>query len=110
MAHNHIPKQKISTAKKTKQWGIDCVKGFIKESTFSATGKHDLLKLYEAYNGQMRESDYNYVANPYNSSSGKKRNFPAKLRNYNIIKPVIDLLIGEKTQRPSNYMVTVSNS
>jgi len=110
MAHNHIPKQKISTAKKTKQWGIDCVKGFIKESTFSATGKHELLKFYEAYNGQMKESDYNYVVNPYNSNDGRKRNFPAKLRNYNIIKPVIDLLIGEKTQRPSNYMVTVSNS
>lgn len=109
MAHNHIPKQKIVASKKNKQWRIDCVKGYIKESTFAATGKHDLLKLYEAYNGQMSESEYNYVTNPYNSQGHQKRNFPAKLRNYNIIKPVVDLLLGEKTARPSNYMVTVSN-
>lgn len=108
MAKNHIPKQKVSTAKKTKQWGIDTVKGFIQESNFNMNGKHDLLKFYEAYNGHMDQSDYNYVTNPYNSP-GKQRNFPAKLRNYNIIKPVVDLLLGEKTGRPSNYMVTVSN-
>jgi len=109
MAHNHIPKQKIPRSKKTEQWGIDCVKGYIKESTFAATGKHELLKYYEAYNGQMNESDYNYVTNPYNSQGQQKRNFPAKLRNYNIIKPVVDLLLGEKTTRPNNFMVTVSN-
>ena len=109
MAHNHIPKQKISRRKKTKQWGIDSVKGFIKESTFSATGKHDLLQFYEAYNGHMNESDYNYVTNPYNTQHNQKRNFPARLRNYNIIKPVVDLLLGEKTNRPNNYMVSVTN-
>lgn len=109
MAHNHIPKQKVTRKKKTKQWGIDCVKGFIKESTFSATGKHDLLKYYEAYNGQMTDSDYNYVTNPYNTKGKATRNFPARLRNYNIIKPVVDLLLGEKTSRPKNYMVTVTN-
>jgi hypothetical protein len=110
MAHNHIPKQKVPRSKKTKQWGIDCVKGFIKESTFAATGKHSLLRYYEAYNGQMQETDYNYVTNPYNSQGHQKRNFPAKLRNYNIIKPVVDLLLGEKTTRPNNFMVTVSNA
>jgi hypothetical protein len=109
MAHNNIPKQKIPKSKKTEKWGIECVKGYIKESTFGATGKHELLKFYEAYNGQMKESDYNYVTNPYNSQGQQKRNFPAKLRNYNIIKPVVDLLLGEKTTRPNNFMVTVSN-
>ncbi len=108
MSKNHIPKQKVSRAKKTKTWGINSVKGFIQESNFNMTGKHDLLKFYEAYNGHMNEGDYNYVTNPYNTP-GKQKNFPAKLRNYNIIKPVIDLLLGEKTSRPSNFMVTVSN-
>ena len=75
MANNHIPKQKIPRSKKTEKWGIECVKGFIKESTFSATGKHDLLKLYEAYNGHMTENEYNYVTNPYNSQSQQKETF-----------------------------------
>lgn len=106
---NFIPRQKLKRSKKTKQWGKDCVEGFINQSSFLQNSKSDLLRYYEAYNGVLAEKDYNYVTNPYNSQAGKKRNFPAKLRNYNIIKPVVDLLLGEKTQRPSNYSVTVTN-
>tara|TARA_R110002020_G_scaffold178255_1_gene371200 strand:- start:294 stop:2435 length:2142 start_codon:yes stop_codon:yes gene_type:complete len=32
------------------------------------------------------------------------------MRNYPIIKPIIDLLLGEKSKRPLNYTVTVQNS
>ena len=106
---NHIPKQKLKRSKKTKAWGKDCVEGYINQSSFVMNSKSDLLRFYEAYNGTLDEKDYNYVTNPYNSQAGKKRNFPAKLRNYNIIKPVVDLLLGEKTQRPSNFQVTVTN-
>jgi hypothetical protein len=106
---NFIPRQKLKRSKKTKQWRKECVEGFINQSSFMQNSKTDLLKYYEVYNGELAESDYNYVTNPYNSQAGKMRNFPAKLRNYNIIKPVIDLLLGEKTQRPSNYVVTVTN-
>jgi len=106
---NFIPKQKLKRSKKTKQWGIDSLEGYINQSTFVQSSKSDLLRFYEAYNGELAEADYNYVTNPYNSQAGKKRNFPAKLRNYNILKPVVDLLLGEKSQRPSNYQVTVSN-
>lgn len=107
--NKHIPRQKLKSTKKTKQWRQDCVEGYINQSTFLQNSKSDLLRYYEAYNGSLNEKDYNYVTNPYNSQAGKKRNFPAKLRNYNIIKPVVDLLLGEKTQRPSNYTVTVTN-
>lgn len=107
--NKHIPRQKLKSTKKTKQWRKDCVEGYINQSTFLQNSKSDLLRYYEAYNGTLNEKDYNYVTNPYNSQAGKKRNFPAKLRNYNIIKPVVDLLLGEKTQRPSNYTVTVTN-
>jgi hypothetical protein len=106
---NFIPKQKLKSTKKTKQWRKDNVEGFINQSSFMRDTKLDLLKFYEAYNGELNEKDYNYVTNPYNSQAGKKRNFPARLRNYNIIKPVVDLLLGEKTQRPANFQVTVTN-
>lgn len=106
---NFIPKQKLKRSKKTKQWGKDCVEGYIGQSTFVQDSKSDLLRYYEAYNGELKDTDYNYVTNPYNSAAGKKRNFPAKLRNYNIIKPVVDLLMGEKSQRPANFQVTVTN-
>ena len=106
---NFIPKQKLKSTKKTKQWRKDNVEGFINQSSFMKNNKMDLLRFYEAYNGELNEKDYNYVTNPYNSQAGKKRNFPARLRNYNIIKPVVDLLMGEKSQRPANFQVTVTN-
>jgi hypothetical protein len=109
LSKNHIPKQKLKRSKKTKKWGKESIEGFINQSTFVQSSKSELLKFYETYNGNLAEQDYNYVTNPYNSQAGKKRNFPAKLRNYNIIKPVVDLLLGEKSNRPSNYQVTVTN-
>lgn len=105
-----IPKQKIPTSQKTEDWGKKCIEAYIAESSFSTTDKAGLIDLYEVYNGVLNESQYNYVTNPYNSEAWKKRNFPAKLRNYNIIKPVVDLLLGEKAKRPSNYQVVVRNA
>lgn len=105
-----IPKQKLPSSKKNQEWGEKCVQAYIAESSFSTTDKAGLVDLYEAYNGELDESKYNYVTNPYNSEKWKKRNFPAKLRNYNIIKPVVDLLLGEKAKRPANYQVIVRNA
>jgi hypothetical protein len=105
-----IPKQKLPRSKKTKKWGEECIKAFINRSSFSTSTKHTLQTYYEAYNGNLKESDYNYVVNPYNSESWAKKNFPARLRNYNIIKPVVDLMLGEKAKRPVAYQVVVRNA
>ena len=108
--NNNIPKQKVKSSKKNKEWREQCVKGFINKSKFGSSEKATLKKYYDAYNGNLKESDYNYVINPYNSENSKKRNFPARLRSYNIIRPVVDLLMGEKAVRPSNYQVVIRNS
>lgn len=105
-----IPKQKISRSRKTKDWAKDCIRAFINRSSFSTSTKHTLQTYYEAYNGNLREADYNYVTNPYNSEAWAKKNFPARLRNYNILKPVVDLLLGEKAKRPLAYQVVVRNA
>ena len=83
---------------------------FIDRSHFSNQHKSKLHKYYDAYNGNMSEADYNYVINPYNSEKHKTKGFPAKLRSYNIIKPVVDLLIGEQAKRPFSHQVVVRNS
>lgn len=105
-----IPKQKISRSKKTKKWAEESIRAFIYRSSFSTSTKHTVQKYYEAYNGNLQESDYNYVTNPYNSEAWAKKNFPARLRNYNILKPVVDLLLGEKAKRPLAYQVVVRNA
>jgi len=112
---SQIPKQKISTSKKTDEWAKKCLDAYIEESSFADGSRSDLLSLYRLYNGQIDKSAYSYVLNPYNSpnSTGKTRNFPAKLRNYNIVKPVVDLLVGEKAKRSNgftDFQVVVRNA
>jgi len=103
-----LPKQRIPYSQKTKKWREECVEAYINLSKFGVSERRSYLKsLYDYYNGVIDEQDYRYVLKPY----GKTRNnFPSKLRNYPIIKPIIDLLIGEKAKRPLNYTVTVTNS
>ena len=109
MGYNKIPRQKLSITRKDKKWGEECVEAFINLSN-SGSGysqKKDSLKiLYDYYNGVIDEGDYNYVLKPYGKS---RKNFPSEMRNYPIIKPIIDLLLGEKSKRPLNYTVTVQN-
>jgi len=105
--HN-IPQQRVTLRSKTKKWREECVEAFMGLSKFGASERRgDLKALYEYYNGTIDEADYNYVLKPYGKT---RQNFPSKLRNYPIIKPIIDLLLGEKSKRPLNYTVTVSNA
>lgn len=104
----NIPKQRIPLSQKTTKWREDCLDAFINLSKFGLSERRSHLKsLYDYYNGEVAEEDYKYVLKPY----GKTReNFPSKMRNYPIIKPIIDLLLGEKSKRPLNYSVVVKNA
>ena len=102
-----IPQQKLPLSKKNKKWRESCLEAFIDLSNQGVNQrKDDLKRLYDYYNGVILEDDYRYVTQPYGKS---RNNFPSKMRNYPIIKPIIDLLLGEKSKRPLNYTVTVQN-
>ena len=110
MGYDKIPRQKLPISKKTKKWRESCVEAYIDLSDSGIgphTRKEDLRMLYDYYNGVIDEADYNYVLKPYGKS---RKNFPSSMRNYPIIKPIIDLLLGEKSKRPLNYTVTVQNA
>jgi hypothetical protein len=108
LGSNKIPQQKLSLKKKNKTWREACVEAYIDLSTSGYSERRDWLKtLYDYYNGVIDEADYRYVLKPYGKT---RQNFPSKMRNYPIIKPIIDLLLGEKSKRPLNYTVTVQNS
>jgi hypothetical protein len=103
----HIPKQRVPLSQKDEKWKKDCVDAFINLSKFGISERRAYLRsLYDYYNGVIDEEDYNYVLKPYGKT---RKNFPTKLRNYPIIKPIIDLLLGEKSKRPLEYSVTVQN-
>ena len=110
MGYDKIPRQKLPISKKTKAWKESCVEAYIDlsdQGTGYASHKDSLKRLYDYYNGKIDEVDYKNVLKPY----GKTRsNFPSQMRNYPIIKPIIDLLLGEKSKRPLNFSVVVKNA
>ena len=110
MGYEKIPRQKLPMSKKTETWRKECVEAYIDlsdQGTGYSSTKEDLTRYYEYYSGIIDEGDYRYVLQPYGKS---RKNFPSQMRNYPIIKPIIDLLLGEKSKRPLNYTVTVQNS
>ncbi len=106
-SNHQIPQQRLPLSRKNRKWREQCVEAFIDISRFGLSERKSFLKsLYDYYNGVIDETDYKHVLKPY----GKRReNFPSKLKNYPIIKPIIDLLAGEKSKRPINFTVTVKN-
>ena len=110
MGYDKIPRQKLSLRKKDKKWRESCVEAFIdlsNQGTGYSTNKDNLKRLYDYYNGTIDEDDYKHVLKPYGKS---RSNFPSKMRNFPIIKPIIDLLLGEKSKRPLNFSVVVKNA
>jgi hypothetical protein len=111
MANNYeFPKQKISNKKKDEEFHILCAEALIKEASFNNSDKTRIKMNYDAANNEIDDATYKYVTNPYNSDFTKKLNFPAKIRNYPIISPIISLLMGEKSKRPKNYQVIATNA
>lgn len=100
-----FPVQKLPLSKKDEPWRKACVDVLISRegSTFiNGRARRDLIRInYDLYNGIFNEDDFKYVINPFNVQDG----FPAHPQNFNIIKPKVDLLIGEDTKRPFNFRV-----
>lgn len=108
-----FPQQQLPASKKDKAWKHANIDFFISEGSFNSSDNTNIQKLYEAYNGQIDSGEYNYVTDPYgrkNIPGAKPWNYPAKIRNFNILKPVVDLLMGEKSKRYMNFQVVARNS
>lgn len=104
--NNSFPQQKLPLSKKTTQWQHDCVNYIIAEGNIVSGGQsrpyHEELRVYyNLYNSIFDEKDFKTVTNPYKVEDG----FPATPQDFNIIRPKVDLLIGEETKRPLNFRV-----
>lgn len=106
---SEFPVQKLPMSKKNDEWRRACVDTLISRegSTFvSGRSRKDTLRInYDLYNSIFSEDDFKHIVNPFNVDEG----FPAHPQNFNIIKPKIDLLIGEETKRPFNFKVFSTN-
>ena len=105
--NSSFPRQKLPLKKKTEQWQHDCVNYIIGESNVVSGGGQsktrfgEMQTYYDLYNSIFDEKDFKRITNPFKVEDG----FPASPQDFNIIRPKIDLLIGEETKRPLNFRV-----
>jgi len=101
-----FPAQQLSISQKTKEWREKCVDGIVGRAG-GATEERDRMQTnYDLYNGIFNEADLKYVTNPFKVDDS----FPASLQNFNIIRPKINLILGEESKRPNNILVYQTNS
>lgn len=103
------PQQRLPKSQKNKEWREKCVEYYNQQTTAMFESRSKFAKLYRLANGDLDEEDYRYVTNPYNTVKEELQRFPAKIRNYDIITPIVNLLIGEKARRPFNFQVFCHN-
>lgn len=104
--NSRFPQQKLPLSKKTEKWQHDCVNYIIGEGNIVSGGQThtqfgELQTYYNLYNSIFDEKDFKKITNPFKVKDG----FPATPQDFNIIRPKIDLLIGEETKRPMNFRV-----
>ncbi len=104
--NSYFPQQKLPLSKKNEQWQHDCVNYIIGEGNVVSGGVTktkfgEMQTYYNLYNSIFDEKDFKRITNPFKVEDG----FPATPQDFNIIRPKIDLLIGEETKRPMNFRV-----
>jgi len=104
-----FPVQKRPLREKTKVWRETSVDGIIGRMGLGRVGaisRRDTMAInYDLYNSKFNKDDLKYIVDPFEVGD----TFPASPQEFNIIRPKIDLLIGEETKRPFNYMLIQTN-
>jgi len=104
-----VPYQMLPVKKKNDEWKKQTVDAYISKFYFGNNNnikRRQQMKIaYDLYNSIFDERDLKYVTDPFKVNDS----FPATLQNYNIIKPKIDLLMGEETKRPFSFKVAQTN-
>lgn len=110
---NSMPQQKLSSRKKTKEWGKACVRAVANQgkSSRDLNGRTRWERKqinYDLVNSIIREDDFKHVINPYGSEKVSSSQ-PAKLRDINLVFNKLNLMRGEEMARPFNFHVMATN-
>ena len=105
--YSSMPSMVISDKEKNDEWCEQVINAIVSymgsDGGVYNTSKIKDIRNYEIYNGSLNKSDYTYITEQYGLT------YPARLVNYPIITPKIDLLIGEELRRPIDMKVTTVN-
>ena len=102
-----MPSMVISEKEKNDEWCLSVLEAITSYMSVSeghyANSRVSDIKNYQIYNGVLNQSDYKYITEQYGLA------YPARLVNYPIITPKIDLLVGEEIRRPIDMKVSTVN-
>ena len=107
---NIFPVQKVPLREKTEEWKKQCVDAIIAKNptgpVIDGYDRKERMRIaYDLYNSNFDEKDFKHVTDPFNVGD----TFPSKMQNYNIVRPKIDLLLGEESKRPFTFKVIQTN-
>lgn len=107
---NIFPSQKKNSSEKGKSWRKDCINGaenlVLFADDFLRKSKKNKMINYNLYSDILDASDMKKIIDPLGLDSTFT---PAKMQNYPIINPRIDLLFGEENKRKFEWRVRVIN-
>ena len=105
-----FPSQKLPDSRKTKEWIKEVVKAAEGIAVYSDNmvrrSKSNMQINYDLFNDILNPNDVERITNPFKI---KGATFPAKMQNYPIANPKINLLLGEEYKRKFDYRVRVGN-
>ena len=96
-----FPAQFVLDSEKTDEWCENWVNAIV-AYPYRRSRTNDIQN-YNLYNGDLNLEDFKYITEQYGMS------YPARLVNYPIISPKIDLLVGEDLRRPLDVKVSTTN-
>ena len=108
MPYPNFPSQLLSDEEKTKEWceqNLDAMAPYIAQynNNLYINDRFKDIRNYQAYHGHFDPKDYEHITDQYGTP------FPARMTNYNIIAPKIDLLTSEELRRPLETKVSSIN-
>lgn len=102
------PKQKISDTEKNEEWIIANAKWANDIVLKNVIDRERINDLYQLVTGQLRTTSYRYLTEAYGKKG--KRNYPAKLINYDFITPLISQLVAKFSKTPFRPQIYAKNS
>jgi len=101
---------KTGSGKESEDWRKANVNYYAGINSTEASYKKDFDNLYKLAEGYISKEHYSYVTSPLTSDKQRPTGYPSKLRNYDIITPIVELLRGEKIKRRIKPIVYAVNS
>lgn len=104
-----FPKQRVpSSEKRKREWYANSCDWVIAQA-LACNDNKEKEELLNALNENISNEHYKKTLNPYNSTNAKFTNFPATLRNYDMMKGTIRRYVSEYIKNPHEFIVGANN-